>query len=221
MKRLSSFILIASLATSGIALAQDNQESNQDSNLNLSLFTGDVRLACEAILCLSSGTRPSECMPSLSKFFSLRKQHKKDKSTTQKRSEFLNLCPTASYDASMRSLVHAIVHGAGQCDARTLNATLIRSTHYDKESIKTIISNQLPQHCVRYIGHAYTDINTPKYIGTPERGGFWSEPAEYEAKKAEYDKRIAEEDRAEAERKGGIFGRSSYNNSSAWKRWSQ
>ncbi|ECK9767893.1 conjugal transfer protein, partial [Salmonella enterica subsp. enterica] len=29
------------------------------------LFTGDVRLACEAVLCLSSGTRPSECAPLL------------------------------------------------------------------------------------------------------------------------------------------------------------
>lgn len=35
------------------------------------LFTGDVRLACEAVLCLSSGTRPSECAPSLKRYFSI------------------------------------------------------------------------------------------------------------------------------------------------------
>ena len=39
------------------------------------LFTGDVRLACEAVLCLSSGTRPSECAPSLKRYFSI--SHKK------------------------------------------------------------------------------------------------------------------------------------------------
>ena len=29
------------------------------------LLTGTPKLACEAILCLSSGTRPGECSPSL------------------------------------------------------------------------------------------------------------------------------------------------------------
>ena len=29
------------------------------------LLTGDTRLACEATLCLSSGTRPNECNPAL------------------------------------------------------------------------------------------------------------------------------------------------------------
>ena len=44
--------LVAALgSTAGTASAQD-------------VLTGDTRLACEAILCLSSGTRPSECTPS-------------------------------------------------------------------------------------------------------------------------------------------------------------
>ena len=43
--------LVAALgSTAGTASAQD-------------VLTGDTRLACEAILCLSSGTRPSECTP--------------------------------------------------------------------------------------------------------------------------------------------------------------
>jgi len=38
-------------------------------------LSGDTKLACEAILCLSSGTRPSECAPSIRRFFSIK--HKK------------------------------------------------------------------------------------------------------------------------------------------------
>ena len=206
MKQLSSLILASSLAVSGIALAQSNQAPN-----GLSLFTGDVRLACEAILCLSSGNRPSECTPSLKKYFSLRKQHKKDKSTAEKRSDFLNLCPTASHDESMRTLVKAIVHGAGNCDAKPLNATLMSSVQHNDGQFETMISNQFPQYCSRYFGHAYTDIGAPKYVGTPKRGGFWAEPDEYEAKKAEYDERIAREDQASS----GI------GSNKAWGRWSE
>ncbi|WYX12182.1 TrbM/KikA/MpfK family conjugal transfer protein [Achromobacter xylosoxidans] len=33
------------------------------------LLTGDKRLACEAIMCLSTGTRPSECSSSLSRYW--------------------------------------------------------------------------------------------------------------------------------------------------------
>ena len=39
------------------------------------VLTGDTRLACEAVLCLSSGDRPSECAPSIKRYFSIR--HKK------------------------------------------------------------------------------------------------------------------------------------------------
>ncbi|QHE78921.1 conjugal transfer protein TrbM (plasmid) [Variovorax sp. PBS-H4] len=50
------------------------------------LFTGDVRLACEAVLCLSSGTRPSECAPSLKRYFSI--SHKKLSDTLKGVSSF-------------------------------------------------------------------------------------------------------------------------------------
>ncbi|HIH2103653.1 TPA: TrbM/KikA/MpfK family conjugal transfer protein, partial [Campylobacter coli] len=36
------------------------------------ILTGDTKLACEAILCLSSGTRPSECSSSLARYFSIK-----------------------------------------------------------------------------------------------------------------------------------------------------
>lgn len=224
----ASLILAASLASSGAVLAQSGSAPN------LSYFTGDTRLACEAILCLSSGQRPSECNPSLRKYFSLRKQNRKDKSTAQKRSEFLNLCPAASHDSNMVSLVNAIVHGAGNCDAKTLNATLIRMNKGGRSAgvttagysqPETIISNAYPAHCSNYASHAYTDLGAQaKYVGIPERGGFWADPAEYDAKKAEYDKRIAAEDkaRAEAERKGGSFGgSSSIGTGKNWERWSR
>lgn len=60
------------------------------------LFTGDVRLACEAVLCLASGSRPSECTPSIKKYFSI--SAKKFKDTVKKRKNFLSLCPKASQE---------------------------------------------------------------------------------------------------------------------------
>ena len=52
-------LVVALGSTAGPASAQD-------------VLTGDTRLACEAILCLSSGTRPSECTPSLSRYSRLK-----------------------------------------------------------------------------------------------------------------------------------------------------
>lgn len=37
-------------------------------------FKGDIKLACEAVLCLSSGTHPSECAPALSRYFGINKK---------------------------------------------------------------------------------------------------------------------------------------------------
>jgi len=55
------------------------------------VLEGDTRLACEAILCLASGTQPSECSPSIQRYFSIR--HKKFSDTLKARNGFLNLCP--------------------------------------------------------------------------------------------------------------------------------
>lgn len=60
------------------------------------LLTGDARLACEAILCLSSGERPSECAPSLERYFSIK--FKKPHKTIRARKNFLNLCPFSKGD---------------------------------------------------------------------------------------------------------------------------
>lgn len=63
-------------------------------------FTGDTKLACEALLCLSTSTRPGECAPSLARYFGI--NHKKLSDTMNARRSFLQLCPTASENAQMR-----------------------------------------------------------------------------------------------------------------------
>ncbi len=58
-------------------------------------LTGDPKLACEAILCLSSGTRPGECGPSLSRYFGI--SYKSWSDTVKGRRNFLNQCPTSTH----------------------------------------------------------------------------------------------------------------------------
>ena len=89
---------------------------------NQNLLTGDTRLACEAIICLSSTKEESECMPSLAKYFSINASDWVD--TVRDRLNFLNLCPSATEDENMVSLVEAIANGAGRCDAQSLNREL-------------------------------------------------------------------------------------------------
>lgn len=76
-RHLAVTALAIALATStGGARAQD-------------ILSGDVRTACEVILCLAaSGGRPEECTPPLKKFFSIKKP--------SKRVNFLKLCPKKS-----------------------------------------------------------------------------------------------------------------------------
>lgn len=96
------------------------------------LLTGDVRLACEATLCLSSGERPHECAASLKRYFNIK--HRKLKDTLKGRLNFLKLCP-ASSEPNMPELIHAIAHGAGRCDAAELNR-INRATYTKREREK-------------------------------------------------------------------------------------
>lgn len=57
-------------------------------------LTGDTKLACEAVLCLASPTKPSECMASIRKYFGFSARKWKDVVT--KRRNFLNLCPVSN-----------------------------------------------------------------------------------------------------------------------------
>ncbi len=152
------------------------------------LFSGNVRLACEAVLCLSSGSRPSECSPSLKRYFDIRKQKISD--TLKARKNFLNICPSASTDNNMKSLVDAITNGAGRCDAAALNSSLMVWRWYSGYSV---IRNTLPSYCNAYNNHQYTNTQSAiaRYVGVPERGGFWVDPKNYDKALQEYKKRTA------------------------------
>jgi hypothetical protein len=86
---------------------------------NDNLLTGDTRLACEAILCLSSPANPTECTPSLDRYFGITR--KKASDTRKARRSFLNLCPSAKADDDMVSLTSSIAYAAGRCNANNLN----------------------------------------------------------------------------------------------------
>lgn len=154
------------------------------------VLTGDIRLACEAILCLSSGNRPTECTPSLQRYFSI--SYRKLSDTIRARTNFLQMCPASNQTPEMTALVNAMANGAGRCDADSLNATL-RS---DGES--AYIGDQMPPHCFSYPNHGYTELkhSLPRYVGTPQRGGHWADASDYDRALAAYSSRIAAEDAA-------------------------
>lgn len=118
---------------------------------------GDEGSACEAIICLSTGSPPGECSSSLRKYFSINLS--KPWKTIQARINFLKMCPTAGDTPQMGTLVEAIGNGAGRCDAASLNQTLRTWTGIDGEYE---ISNQMPAYCDAYFTHEYTDINSTK-----------------------------------------------------------
>lgn len=159
------------------------------------MLTGDVKLACEATLCLASGTRPQECMPSLRRYFSI--SYRRFVDTVRGRINFLKLCPSANQSPQMAALVEAIANGAGQCNAATLNVTTLVMQTGGGDSV-TFISNQLPDYCSAYLGNQYTNLggSTPKYVGSPLRGGYWVNASDFDAALAAYNARIAAEDLA-------------------------
>lgn len=66
-------------------------------------LTGDTKLACEAIMCLASPTRPAECTAAIAKYFSI--SLRRFSSTLQARKNFLSLCPRVD-----RSTVEQVVN---------------------------------------------------------------------------------------------------------------
>jgi len=185
-KRLTAFFVLAfgpSLGVNGsLAFAADT-----------SLLTGDVRLACEAILCLAGSNPPHECNPSLSHFFSIKKRKLSD--TLKAREHFLSLCPSATASAQMSSLVKAMARGAGRCDAKTLN--LVLTTHIgrggDAGYDRTVILDRMPAYCTAYIQHEYVHLtdDLPRYVGKPEEEGVWVEAANYDKALRKYEREQA------------------------------
>lgn len=143
-------------------------------------LTGDTRLACEALLCLATGTRPTECNPSLARYFSIWSRTWFD--TLQARVNFLNLCPAGNQTPQMSSLVNVIANGAGRCDVVSLNQDLQMWMSNGQGNAYVYISNQLPDYCSAYIGNAYTywGDQTPKYVGEPLKGGYWVLASQYD-----------------------------------------
>jgi hypothetical protein len=155
-------------------------------------LSGDTRLACEAVLCLATGTRPGECTPSLQRYFSISYRYLSD--TIRGRLNFLNMCPVPSQSSDMQSLISAMANGAGRCDAQSLNSTLGSWSSLG-------IGNRMPSYCTAYTKHAYTDFSNtlPRFVGLPERGGNWVETRDYDRALAAYNARVAAEDAAARE----------------------
>lgn len=125
---------------------------------------GKVRLACEAILCLSTSSAPGACHPALSAYFAIKS--KRFSKTLDLRRAFLRLCPTAS-EPSMPSLVNAIVSGAGQCDDAYLLPRLNRTCDEDDGYYGYgSCLRDIPANCKAYAAHPLTRIALPKQTVT-------------------------------------------------------
>jgi len=169
------------------------------------VLTGDTRLACEAILCLSSGVRPGECTPSLDRYFGI--HHKYWSDTVEARLNFLNLCP-AGQEPGMSDRISSIAHGAGRCDADYLNKyntytykeTICEYTGYGRRSdntscrtvTKTAISQTLPKYCGNYTNHQWSYELGLKYVGSPKAGGHWVTEKDYQTALEKYNRRMEE-----------------------------
>lgn len=166
-------------------------------------------LACEAVLCLSSSTRPGECTRSVKHYFNI--DPKKLADRIKERRNFLAMCPwdkaaTILPDfidtkTKMDSLFDVIARGAGNCNANTLNTfnkktiqvLVVEEYREDGKWIrdrvrkdKQVISSQLPNYCTNYKDHVFTDLVTAKYIGEEAKGGKWVEPGDYDRALQEY-----------------------------------
>ncbi|MFY3630743.1 TrbM/KikA/MpfK family conjugal transfer protein [Achromobacter xylosoxidans] len=160
-------------------------------DINPDVLTGDTRLACEALMCLSGSQRPDECSPALSRYFGIKKKKLSD--TLNARLNFLELCPASEDSPAMKSLVRAISKGAGRCDAQSLNAAL-GSWWGASDGGYAVISDKRPTYCSVYASHEYTAFagELPRYVGKPEELGYWVEARDYERELAKYEKALAE-----------------------------
>ena len=140
-------------------------------------LTGDRKTACEVLLCLSSGERPSECNPPLRHFYSIK--GKKPGDTLKKRRRFLELCPTDSGNTAT-NIIMADYKGMlasvnpDECKPEYLNNRLqdykkiveyknLKGKTYKSEVTYVRINPNIPSHCPVLINHEYTDYKMPKY----------------------------------------------------------
>ncbi|MBK3498187.1 conjugal transfer protein TrbM [Campylobacter fetus subsp. venerealis] len=140
------------------------------------VLTGDTRLACEAILCLSSGTRPSECQPSLNRYFGI--NHKKWKDTVSARRNFLRLCPVDNADKNDPIFADLRDNILPNVDSRKCTADYINA-HPDKKCVRESCgenscrcveyafrpATKMPTGCEALIRHSYTNIRPVNTCG--------------------------------------------------------
>lgn len=199
MKFLATLALGAALLVPALSATAQTQPSMP----NVAVLQGDEKLACEAVLCLATGQRPGECMPSIQRYFSI--NGKKPGDTIRERINFLNKCPASNQTPEMSALIAAQASGAGNCDAGALNRALQRvrvlNNGQDGTS-ETYIDNKLPAACKAYTSNAYVDGSTlgVKYVGTTERGGYWVAAADWATAQRQWEIRIAAEDAAAREK---------------------
>lgn len=173
MKKLALFTLILGVSSNTMAYTQGD------------VLTGDTKLACEALLCLATSTRPSECKPSLKRYFSIKARKPHD--TFKARLNFLRLCPKDSGDINkedlarigidqkdqeenMESLTNAIARLPHACEAETLNRQIekqcmARSDRGNCEEWGYRVVPHLPKACKDLANHKWTQIKLPVYRG--------------------------------------------------------
>lgn len=169
------------------------------------ILDGLPRLACEAILCLSSSLRPSECTPSLNHYFGIQIFNKYGLdwgATVAARRVFLGMCPAATAPG-MPARLDAISQGAGKCDPDSLNSVFAATSYryrtttqgsgdageqvsYDVYPVKTVQQNTLPGYCVTYNDHVWTYDLGVKYVGEPLKGGYWIKAKDFSAAQARW-----------------------------------
>ncbi|MFC4963454.1 TrbM/KikA/MpfK family conjugal transfer protein [Alcaligenes sp. GCM10023179] len=185
MKQLPISLGALALACASTSYAQSSE-----------VLTGLPGLACEAVLCLSSSLQPGECTASFDHYFDIRKYAKGMldwEATVDARRFFLGMCPVAS-EPGMSVRMDAISRGAGKCDPDYLNATygqdiyryrMVGSNYLgipairDLSLIKTVTLTKLPNYCVVYNDHEWTYDLSIKYVGDPNRGGYWAPARDY------------------------------------------
>ncbi len=147
------------------------------------VLTGDTALACEAILCLAAVTRPSECIRSLTRFFSI--NLRTWTRTLTARRGFLSLCPAAEANATVASLIESAVQSGAGCSLDQLNGQVTNDGNGN-----VAISNYMSPACSSWYSNPIIAAQgyTPAYVGEPHLGGYWVDPAEYPAAQAAWQK---------------------------------
>lgn len=146
-------------------------------------------LACEATLCLSSGEQPTECTPSLNKYFSI--VFTKPWKTIQARKNFLKLCPDVTEADANQAAAQSVQQDEGssaaadETEAATPEDTAT-STQPPREQIQAALNSLTPA----WTAQAQQSVAARQVLesciaqqGTVETGHCQAERAEYDAKR--------------------------------------